>query len=69
MAIPQVFLAVSKIDATAVTFFAGMMNTHGPCVVSALFGTGFVRRKLKRLFEYRHHVTRDAMRVRSIPHK
>jgi ligand-binding SRPBCC domain-containing protein len=30
----------------------------------ALFGNWFVQRKLKRLFEYRHRVTKEAMLVR-----
>jgi len=33
----------------------------------AFFGNGFVQSKLKRLFQYRHRVTKNAMRARGIP--
>jgi ligand-binding SRPBCC domain-containing protein len=34
-------------------------------VIGTFFGNWFIQRKLQRLFEYRHHITKEAMLARS----
>ena len=52
---PQASMLEDRIEYTLPMGFLG-----------ALFGNWFVRRKLRRLFEYRHRVTREAMHAPGI---